>query len=48
MHGLMFNKSNTTGSTYGTGTAYLSRAPEFIPSLWWYTCCSIFCFLCNI
>ena len=25
------NKSNTTGATSGTGTVYLSVAPEFTP-----------------
>jgi hypothetical protein len=25
------NKNDTTGVTYGTGTAYTSRAHEFIP-----------------
>ena len=35
---------STTGATSGAGTAYLSGAPEFTPSLY----CSIFRFLCRV
>jgi hypothetical protein len=38
---------DTMGATSGAATAYPSRAPEFIPSFWWSSCCTIFCFLCN-
>ena len=39
---------NTTGSISGAGTAYPSGAPEFTPGFQWDSCCSIFCFLCNV
>ena len=40
--------SNTTGSTSVAGTAYQSRAPEFIPNFWWDSCCAIFNFLLSV
>ena len=40
--------SNTTVVTRGAGTADPSGAPEFTPSFWWGSCCSIFYFLCNV
>ena len=38
----IFNKSNTTGTTSGAGTAYLFRI--FV----WGSCCSMVSFLCNV
>ena len=44
--------SNTTGATYGAGSAYLSGAPEIGPSFWWGSCCLFsilfFSFLCCV
>ena len=38
-----FNSTcNMTGVTCGAGTAYPSRAPEFIPIFQWGSCCLIF------
>jgi hypothetical protein len=42
------NKSNTTGVTSGTGTAYPSESTEFSPGFQWVLCRSIFSFLCNV
>ena len=36
------NQINTMGATSGTGTAYLSGAPEFTPGFQWGSCYSIF------
>jgi hypothetical protein len=41
------DKSNKTGATCGTGTAYPSRAPEFT-SVFSSSCCSVVSFLCNV
>jgi hypothetical protein len=41
-------KSNTTGTTFGAGTAYLSGALEFAPGFWWDSCWSIFSFLFSV
>ena len=40
-------KSNTTGVTWGAGTANLSGAPDCIPGFYCGLCCSIFSFLFN-
>ena len=34
--------------TYGTGTAYPSKAHEFTPDIWWGSSFSIFCFLLSV
>ena len=39
------NQINTTGSTCGAGTAYLSGAHDFTPSFSWCSCYSIFSFI---
>ena len=36
------NQINTTSTTSGEGTAYLSRAPEFSPGFLWGLCYAIF------
>jgi hypothetical protein len=43
-----FLKSNTAGATFGAGTAYHFRAPEFTLCFYWDSCCSIFSFLCSL
>ena len=42
------NQSNTTSPTSGSGTAYPSGAPVFIPSFRWGSCYSIFSFMCSV
>ena len=36
-----------TGITGGAGTANSPQTPEFLPSFWWGSCCSIFS-LCSV
>ena len=43
----IFNYSNRTDVTSGTGSAYPSETPQFTPVLKWCSCCSIFIFLCS-
>jgi hypothetical protein len=40
------SKSNTTGTTLGTGTTHLSGIPEFTTGFYWDSCYAIFSFMC--
>ena len=44
----VFHKSNTTGTTSEAGNTYPSRAPDFIPEMWWGLCCSICSCFCVV
>jgi hypothetical protein len=39
------NQINTTSTTSGAGTVYLSRAPKFSPGFSWVLCYTIFSFM---
>ena len=45
---MFYLKSNAMGATCGTGTAYLSGAPEFTFCFLWGSCCLIFGFRSNV
>ena len=42
------NQINTTSTTSGARTAYLSRAPNFSPGFLWGLCYTIFSFMCML
>jgi len=44
----IFNKSNTTGTISGAGTAYHSGPSEFTHGFFWRSYCIIFCILCIV